>query len=333
MSTLQEQELVVQAGKELVKRGLIARTWGNVSCRIDEKTFIITPSGRDYMSLTPEQIVTVDMDTLAYNGDIKPSSEKGAHAEVYKAKPSAKFVIHTHQENASILSACGLDNLEVDELYKTLKGLVLVTGYGLPSTKKLARNIGSTVRKSNGHGIIMRNHGALCYGSTYEETFQAAVELEEACGDYINKIYPQREDSTAVNQGLRKKIIDELHPFFQFVETLSSADCLTAAKLNQKVRPMVDDFAQIIGLKMVVVKPEISRLLQALKKNNAVLIEGVGAVCVGATLSDVQAIKMIASKTVRAHLCAMQFGKLRPINQFESKLMNVIYKKKYSKQI
>ena len=66
------KQLVVDAGKMLVSSGLIARTWGNVSCRISESEFVITPSGRAYETLTPEEIVTVKIDDLSYEGDIKP---------------------------------------------------------------------------------------------------------------------------------------------------------------------------------------------------------------------------------------------------------------------
>ena len=50
MDEFTAKELVVKAGLELVRNGLIARTWGNVSCRLDDKTFAITPSGRSYES-------------------------------------------------------------------------------------------------------------------------------------------------------------------------------------------------------------------------------------------------------------------------------------------
>jgi len=53
VSLQQAREDVVQAGKQLVKAGLIARTWGNVSARISESQFVITPSGRAYETLTP----------------------------------------------------------------------------------------------------------------------------------------------------------------------------------------------------------------------------------------------------------------------------------------
>ena len=53
MDILEAKKIVVEAGKQLVSTGLIARTWGNVSCRIDDKQFVITPSGKAYEGLTP----------------------------------------------------------------------------------------------------------------------------------------------------------------------------------------------------------------------------------------------------------------------------------------
>ena len=101
MDILQAKKEVIAAGLRLVEKGLIARTWGNVSCRVDENSFVITPSGKPYEGLTPDDIVEVKIDTLSYEGNVKPSSEKGVHAEVYKAHPEAGFVIHTHQKFAS----------------------------------------------------------------------------------------------------------------------------------------------------------------------------------------------------------------------------------------
>ena len=61
MNEREAKQKVVFAGKRLVESGLIARTWGNVSCRISDSHFAITPSGRDYLTLTPEEIVTVSI--------------------------------------------------------------------------------------------------------------------------------------------------------------------------------------------------------------------------------------------------------------------------------
>ena len=48
MDILEAKELVIRAGKELLQAGIIVRTWGNISCRISDTQFVITPSGLAY---------------------------------------------------------------------------------------------------------------------------------------------------------------------------------------------------------------------------------------------------------------------------------------------
>ncbi|HMV16230.1 MAG TPA: class II aldolase/adducin family protein, partial [Chitinophagales bacterium] len=74
MTVQEAKEKVCAAGKQLLKEGLVARTWGNVSIKVNERQMVITPSGRKYDELTPEDMVLVDFYTLKYEG-IKPSSE------------------------------------------------------------------------------------------------------------------------------------------------------------------------------------------------------------------------------------------------------------------
>ena len=72
---LQEaRELVIRAGLELSESGLIARTWGNISARISDTQFVITPSGRAYEDLTPDQIVITNIEVCSYEGSETPSS-------------------------------------------------------------------------------------------------------------------------------------------------------------------------------------------------------------------------------------------------------------------
>lgn len=102
----QAKEEVILAGNELAARGLVARTWGNVSCRIDENNFAITPSGIAYERLTPENIVVVDVHTLEHKGDVKPSSEKGIHAAAYRLDPRRQFC-DSHTPDLRHLPQCG----------------------------------------------------------------------------------------------------------------------------------------------------------------------------------------------------------------------------------
>lgn len=183
--------LVIKAGIKLVDSGLIARTWGNVSCRISDTDFVITPSGRDYKTLTPDQIVSVKILDCSYTGEVKPSAEKGIHAEVYKLYPNINFVIHTHQENASVISASELDSITFPSTSEYLSSEVLCAGYGLPGTKKLRVNVSKALSNTKARAVIMKHHGALCFGENFEETFETASQLEDACFDFISARYLQ----------------------------------------------------------------------------------------------------------------------------------------------
>ncbi len=186
MDVLTAKKLVIAAGERLVETGLIARTWGNVSCRVDDKTFVITPSGKPYIGLTPDDIVEVAINTLEWGGNVKPSSEKGIHAEVYKEFPEANFVIHTHQKVASAISALkgGIDKV-AGEAGKLIGEKIFMGSYGLPGTKKLKKGVTKALRLSPSKAVIMAHHGALCFGKDSEEAFQVANTLEQVCTKHI----------------------------------------------------------------------------------------------------------------------------------------------------
>lgn len=223
MTEQEAKERVIKAGRKLVESGLIARTWGNVSCRINEYQFAITPSGRDYMSLTPDQIVTVAIVDCSYAGNIKPSSEKGIHADVYKNKPNIDFVIHTHQENASVISTLGLDKIRDGARYPLLGEEIICASYGLPGTKKLRKGVSEAIKRSKGNGIIMKHHGALCFGKDDEEAFRAASDLEVACEDFIMNKYKQVSHINDFNPNqLRQFALTCLNPKKTAVNTSQS---------------------------------------------------------------------------------------------------------------
>lgn len=210
------KELVVQAGKKLVETGLIARTWGNVSARISDTQFVITPSGRAYETLTPEEIVVVNIADCEYEGDIKPSSEKGIHADAYRLRPEVNFVIHTHQVKASIVSAADISIKNVYSDYAPIIGAeVPCAAYGMPSTGKLRKGVAAAVEAyPHSKAIIMKHHGALCMGTDYENAFAIASALEQVCERVIKENYLRRSwakvfDATEMRNFYLKKF-DEM---------------------------------------------------------------------------------------------------------------------------
>ena len=116
-SVEEAKKLVIEAGLKLKNEGLIVRTWGNISARISDTQFVITPSGKAYENLSPDDIVVVNIKKCTYEGDIKPSSECGIHADVYAMRPEVDFVVHTHQTYASVVSILGEEIIKSKKKY------------------------------------------------------------------------------------------------------------------------------------------------------------------------------------------------------------------------
>ena len=95
----------------LLETGLVARTWGNVSCRLDDTRYLISPSGLAYTRTTEADIALCATGSDTWSGPRKPSSERGIHAAAYRQFPEVGFVIHTHQTYASALGLAGSDAL------------------------------------------------------------------------------------------------------------------------------------------------------------------------------------------------------------------------------
>lgn len=316
---------VIKAGIELSKSGLIARTWGNVSCRIDDNHFAITASGRNYLTLTEEEVVVVDMETLEYEGDIKPSSEKKLHKEVYRLKPNANFVIHTHQSNASAVAAMGLPGVRLDKEYPGLGSFVLVADYGLPGTKKLCKNTAATVNEYDSQAVIMSNHGALCYGESYEEAFEVARNLEEACGKFLESIgVPSWKEYSVAEAG----DCNEAEPIWN-----NDSAIMKYMEIRDVLKPHLDDFAQLAGTSMKIIDKDDKKTEKAIEKALAegypLLVRGKGALCAAKERGDAEALSIVIEKNCRAALAAIGS---KPINPVECILMRQVYLNKYSKQ-
>lgn len=179
------KKIVCEAGIQLLRNGLVARTWGNVSVRVSDHEMVITPSGRKYEELTPNDMVLVDIYTLKYTGHIKPSSELKLHSLVYKTKPHINAVIHTHQMNASIVAAAQQNLVVLDEAHQQILGgkIIKVAPYALPNSKAITVDSAKAIENSN--AALMANHGVVCIGVTLEKAFEVALTLEKACELYV----------------------------------------------------------------------------------------------------------------------------------------------------
>lgn len=403
MEIQQAKELVVEAGKRLVESGLIARTWGNVSCRVSDTQFVITPSGRAYETLTPEEIVLVNIADCEYEGEIKPSSEKGIHADSYRLRPDVNFVIHTHQVYASVLSPMGISVKNVyPDAARVIGNEVLCADYGMPSTGKLRKGVEEALLKApDSKAFIMKHHGALCLGKDYDESFQVASVLEDVCRRVIKEKYLRISGETCFDvNNYREYYLAQEGNFNGMPETVSefycsercgeyfklysalapedymavridtglgedgiapkeakihaaiyretaanniihvtNGDVVAVSAAGKAMKPLLDDFAQIVGTTVPCVKWEdnssdksAKAIAAALKGRNAVLVEGCGAICTGPSESDAFAAELVMDKGCKTQIGATLFHRVNVISPLECKIMRIIYTTKYSKK-
>lgn len=317
MLFLEERKQIIELGHALIEHELIARTWGNISMRANENQFLITPSGMRYETLKPEDIVLVNINDLSYEGNIKPSSEKGIHASVYELKPEMNCVIHTHQKYASALSAAPFKEIP-------LKYTVPCAAYGLPGTKHLMGNVRTALYVAS-QSVVMKFHGALTFGTSGDEALAVARELEEMCQAYIEtQLYTTDDpvsDITAlfIEQPIKKQYALNEH-------YLQTPSLLAMSELELDLLPLLDDFAQLTGIKAKCVKDE-----NAVKNDPVTLVKGKGAILKG-TPDEIEALRIVTEKAALAYVTAKLFGKVKPIPYFERLLMRLVFKHKYSKQ-
>lgn len=344
------RKLVIDTGLRLLENNLVARTWGNISARISDTQFIITPSGRDYERLSENDLVAVGTD-CSYEGDIKPSSETGIHADAYASRPDVNFIIHTHQHFASAVAADCRDT-----------GFAPCGAYGLPGTSGLRKNMAACMKEHpDARTFLMARHGALMLASSSEEAFDLALELESGCRTLVKARVPSQDAVIEAEFDVSRIQIDGL----PYVRTVRDPFVMECCRAGVRVGAYVDDFAQIAGPDIQVVECDewtaqrallgqscgkaaklmtgripmtgaLDRMggqhpaITALTGRSAVLVKGVGAVCIGRTEQDAEAAAMITAKNCAA-ACYVRHAK--PLGVLEARLQRYIYLTAYSKRI
>ena len=177
IATMRQQ--IVETGHALIEKNLVAGSWGNISCRIDDKQFAITPSGRGYQTLQPDDIVVVDGKCSVIDGILIPSSESPLHAAIYAACPEAGAIIHTHSIYASALAAMHKSvPAYIEDIVQIIGGRVECAVYALPGTEELARN--AVTAMGGRKAVLLANHGAVTWGKNLADALIVAEVLEKA---------------------------------------------------------------------------------------------------------------------------------------------------------
>ena len=187
------KKAVCDANLDLVAKGVVIYTWGNVSgISEDRKYMVIKPSGVDYDGMSPEDMVVVDIVSgERIEGKWNPSSDTKTHLELYRKYNSINGIVHTHSVNAVAVAQAGM---KIPALGTTHADYF----YGdIPCTRELTKqevmedyetNTGKVIIETieNGNydpmavpGIVVKNHGPFAWGKSPANAVYNAVVMEK----------------------------------------------------------------------------------------------------------------------------------------------------------
>ena len=192
MKNLKERQEVIDYSIKLNTTNLSPLRSGNISVRgIEEgvEGFFITPSGKKYETLKPEDIVFLSLnekkDFLSwFNSGKNPSSEWRFHQDIYKNKWKAKAIVHAHSTHATAVSTHGKSIPPFHYMIALAGGEdIRCSEYATFGTHELSMNIIKALKGRK--ACLMSNHGQVAYGVNLSKAFELAQEIENICQQYI----------------------------------------------------------------------------------------------------------------------------------------------------
>lgn len=180
--------LLVRLAASLFARGFSVGSAGNISTRLDDGGYLITPTNSSLGSLEAARISKLDLDFQHVGGD-KPSKEVFMHRAFYTARDDAGAVVHLHSTQATAVS-CLPDANPTNPIPPLTPYFVMRVGrtmpiveYYRPGDPAMEPAIHAAARGAR--AVLLANHGPVVSGKTLADAVYAAEELEEAAKLYL----------------------------------------------------------------------------------------------------------------------------------------------------
>ena len=179
-----EKKQVLDAALEIRRCSLVSLSGGNISMRVGEDRYLVTPSGMIYEQMVPEDVCLIDGTCRVVEGNRKPSSDSSALVYLFEHMPKVQAVIHTHQPWAT---AAGFAADEIPDFLVTIMDACRNPVSVAPFTPSSAVGMGKLAVEYAGDSlaVILKHHGVITWGGDLQEALYAAVYLEEAAKTYV----------------------------------------------------------------------------------------------------------------------------------------------------
>jgi L-ribulose-5-phosphate 4-epimerase len=166
--------------RQMVASGLVRGTSGNISARMPgADRCLITPSGVDYDTLEPEDMVVVGLDGERDPEAPRPSVDTPVHLALYRARADVAACIHTHSPYAAAFSIVGR---EIPPLLAESAGYlgaaVRVLGYVPPARPDTGEQVAAGMGLDR--AVLLPNHGVFAVGENVKKCFGAAMAVEDS---------------------------------------------------------------------------------------------------------------------------------------------------------
>jgi ribulose-5-phosphate 4-epimerase/fuculose-1-phosphate aldolase len=181
------REEICRLGRSLFERGLTPGSSGNISVRLDDGGWLVTPTNASLGSLDPARLSRLSSDGRLASGDA-PTKEVPLHTALYQTRGEARAVVHLHSTHSVAVSMLP----EIDPhaalppmtAYYLMKcGATALVPYYRPGDPAVADAIKGLAGKYS--SVLLANHGPVVSGETLEAAVFAIEELEETAKLYL----------------------------------------------------------------------------------------------------------------------------------------------------
>jgi ribulose-5-phosphate 4-epimerase/fuculose-1-phosphate aldolase len=166
--------------RSLFERGFVVGSAGNISVKLDDGTFLATPTGSSFGTLVEQDISHFDSEGKMLGGKA-PTKEIFFHLACYEVHPDIKAVVHLHATYSTLLASVrdigdGMPIKPFTPYFVMKVGGVGVLPYRKPGDRQIAEDIRA---KSDYTTYLMANHGLIVCRSSLKEAVEASEEFEE----------------------------------------------------------------------------------------------------------------------------------------------------------
>ena len=175
---------IIDFGLKSYTSGFVTETEGNLSARLADNRFLVTPSHVPYDKRQVDDVVLLDESGNVLKGTRRPTSETKMHLAVYKARPDVNGIVHAHPLYCTMLAVMGEPLKPIlDEMLPYLGGIIEVTQFAPSGSAEIAAECVKSL--GNRAAVLLANHGNLCVGKNMSRAFQTAKYIEKYAQIYL----------------------------------------------------------------------------------------------------------------------------------------------------